>query len=974
MKNKKMRKRIGIFLASALILQSGGAVWAMQTEQSVEQMETEIEIQQETTNNEKTIATQIEQIDELQEMEEIQKTVKVGFIFELPNEEGKEIFIQLGEEKNTLENLTVYGTVDGQNVEYSANEVIQNVAAFQVAENVELISATGIVDGQRFKAELKTLDESKGEVLPMKNENEADEYEMEPYVVTESLENEEAIAQAAVNAADSVETAVAANENKERSGQRVVVLDPGHAKGEAGTQCTYNGVTYYEHIITMKIARYMKTELEKSGVKVLLTRTEDTNKMSLEDRVKVAANNGAELLVSIHLNAVNGVSTPANGAEVMVAKIGTYRPDNAQEGRDLARAILDELVAIGFKDRGFVEKLSDRDTYPNGSAADYYGIVRNGQKYGVPAIIVEHGFLDNANDFNKYLSSDEKLQNVALADAKGILKYLGMSHQESDLRGWQTIDGKVYYYDNNGRPTIGTPIIDGKKYWFDGNGVQRTGWLYLTNWKMYFDPSSGAASVGMKDINGKRYLFNSDGVMQTYAGTPIINGKKYWFSTDDASLKTGWLNLGNWKMYFDPETYEAKTGFADIDGKKYLFNSDGVMQTYAGTPIINGKKYWFSTDSGSLKSGWLYLTNWKMYFDPETYEAKTGFADIDGKKYLFNSDGVMQTYAGTTEINGKKYWFSTDDASLKSGWLTLGNWKLYFDPETYAAVTGWVTIDGMRYYFDENGVLREGFVRKGDYQYYMYQDGSYAKGTPVINGEKYCFDGQGRQIFGWYNLLNWRFYFDPSDNGAAITTSKTIDGKTYYFNSDGTLREEVLSDYITAKDPENGKTYTMEPQFGTDPVLDDDKFLAATVYTESGNQSMECQIATALVMLNRQHSKSYPDTLRYVIYQKSQFEVARNGSLTKILKAYQNNDESQLKWLEKTEQAVAEAKKIMEAYKKNGTPRQISGVTMPNGKTDFNYLGFMTPEAFNRLNLDPVATEAFQIHDVMFYTKWVVKK
>ena len=98
---------------------------------------------------------------------------------------------------------------------------------------------------------------------------------------------------------------------------------------------------------------------------------------------------------------------------------------------------------------------------------------------------------------------------------------------------------------------------------------------------MYFDPSTYAAAVGFKEINGKTYLFNKDGVMQNDAGTTIINvnGKnnKYWFSTDDASLKTGWLTLGNMKLYFDPKTYAAYTnGTYTIDGKKYTFNADGV--------------------------------------------------------------------------------------------------------------------------------------------------------------------------------------------------------------------------------------------------------------------------------------------------------------------------------------------------------------------------------------------------------------
>ena len=203
--------------------------------------------------------------------------------------------------------------------------------------------------------------------------------------------------------------------------------------------------------------------------------------------------------------------------------------------------------------------------------------------------------------------------------------------------------------------------------------------------------------------DGEARLYNQ-GVRITDSGTPVVNGAKYFVLFGVA--RTGWLHLGDWQMYFDPETYEAAKGFTEIDGKMYLFNNDGVMQSFAGTPVINGEKYWFSTDNGSLRSGWLYLLNWKMYFDPVTYTAAVGFKEINGKTYLFNKDGVMQNYAGTPVINGNKYWFSTDDASLKTGWLTLGKMKLYFNPDTFAALAnGTYVINGKQYTFNADGVL-----------------------------------------------------------------------------------------------------------------------------------------------------------------------------------------------------------------------------------------------------------------------------
>lgn len=905
----KVKRFLALLLVSTMLISNNAVIYAANVVDSAtttEMSEASADVQESVDETEASVGTQ-------------EAEVSVGYIFESPTEEGKDVFIQLGTSEDVFSEIVITIERNGETQEYNADAVIENVAAFHLETDDKLISISGKVNDTAFQSDLSVLDESQGEEIVIDEieavseesgeltEEDIENIEIESYIVDNTEEDENAIGDAMV------ETNPISTFSLSRSrikSEYVVVIDPGHSIQSAGTQRTWDGVTYYEHVLVMKIARYLVAELEQySGVTVYLTRDENSHR-SLEDRVKYAASVNADMLVSIHLNATGETVTTASGVTAMVAKVGTYNTENAQEGQAIARSILDELVALGFKDRGFTIRMSENGTtYADGSLADYYQIIKCGQEYNVPSMIIEHGFLNNESDFRKYLSTEAGLKSLGVADATGIAKYLGLTKAtENVLSGWQTINGKTYYYEN-GKPVTGTPIIDGNKYWFDPDGVQRTGWLYLLNWKMYFDPETGI----------------------------------------------------------------AKTGFAEIEGKTYLFNSSGVMQNYAGTPIIDGKKYWFSLDNASLKTGWLYLGNWKMYFDPVTYAAKTGIAEINGKHYLFNEDGVMQNYAGTPVINGKKYWFSLDDASLKTGWLVLGNWVMYFDPKTYEAVTGWVTIDGRKYYFDQNGVAKQGFIVYEGNQYYVYSNGTYAKGIVTIDGDKYAFGDDGKQLYGWYVTGNWKYYFDASNNGAAVTTYIKIDGVTYYFNSDGTLSSTSNNYYLSLKDPANGKTYTLESQFATDPEVDDKTLLTALTYTESGNQDLECQVATALVIMNRVASKSYPDTLRYVVYQKSQFTVARTGALKKILVAYQNNDQTQLKWLAKTEQAVDIAIEIMADYIYEGKDRTIDGVTLPNGKTDFDYLGFMTPAAFESCNLDPVKTEAIQIDDVMFFTKWITK-
>ena len=333
------------------------------------------------------------------------------------------------------------------------------------------------------------------------------------------------------------------------------------------------------------------------------------------------------------------------------------------------------------------------------------------------------------------------------------------------VTGLKAIGEKVYLFNGDGLlyQTSGTPAMDGKKYWTNEDGSVNNGWLQLGEWKMYFDPQSYEAKTGLSDIDGKKYIFDNNGIMQSYAGTPVINGKKYWFSSD-GSLRSGWLYLNSWKLYFDEITYEGRVGLSEVEGKRYIFDDNGVLVAAAGTPVINGKKYWFAED-GSLQTGWLYLGDWKMYFDEESCEARIGLSTIGEKRYIFDENGVLVSAAGTPVINGKKYWFAPD-GSLQTGWLQLGSWKMYFKEGTCEAAIGVCAIDGKSYAFDNNGIMLSG------------------SGLAVVNGKKYYFNGDGSINTGWVTIGNWRMYFDPTTGAAAVGVT-TVEGKKLLFDENG---------------------------------------------------------------------------------------------------------------------------------------------------------------------------------------------
>ena len=106
----------------------------------------------------------------------------------------------------------------------------------------------------------------------------------------------------------------------------------------------------------------------------------------------------------------------------------------------MAQQIQNELVALGIVNRGIkIRNSASNSTYPDGSLQDYYAVIQRSKRAGFPGLIIEHAFIDNTDDFNRYLSSDAKLKALGLADAQGIPNYFGLGKGEwkSDDNGWK---------------------------------------------------------------------------------------------------------------------------------------------------------------------------------------------------------------------------------------------------------------------------------------------------------------------------------------------------------------------------------------------------------------------------------------------------------------------------------------------------------------------------------------------------------
>ena len=534
----------------------------------------------------------------------------------------------------------------------------------------------------------------------------------------------------------------------------VIVLDPGHGGTDSGAE-NQNGISSEsESKLTLKIANYVKQELEKSSQFVVyMTRTHDSY-VGLSERVNYAASKNADILVSLHLNSAD--SKTANGAEILVPRTGRYNSKVAENAGQLAQDILKKLVSLGLYNRGLVYRDSASGTkYPDGSTADYYAIVRQGLQAGIPSIIVEHAFISSTVDA-KFLDSEADLQKIGRADAEGIAQYFGVTLSnssnnnsnsnsgDSDKNGWVKENRNWYYYKSNAKQT-GWQKVDGKWYYLKANGVMQTYW-YLENGKYYFLGANGSVRTGWQNIWGKWYYFDSDGVMQT--GWQKIKGVWYYLGgSSDGAMKTGWQK---------------------INGKWYYLNANGVMQTY-----------------------W-YLENGKYYFLGANGSVRTGWQKIWGKYYHFDSDGVMQT--GWQKIDGAWYYFGNEkNGAMQVGWQIVDH-EYYYIVDSGVMQTYWRKIDGNYYFFGANGVRRTGWQKIWGKWYYLDENGVMQTGWQKIKGVWYYFGGasDGAMKTGWQTINEKTYYFDSE--GAMATGTVTIGGTKYEFNSSGALKEETKNE------------------------------------------------------------------------------------------------------------------------------------------------------------------------------------
>ena len=202
---------------------------------------------------------------------------------------------------------------------------------------------------------------------------------------------------------------------------RRVVLDPGHGGQDPGAADMRRGLE--EKSITLELARRVRTILQKYNVDMHLTRSSDQT-IDLDQRCRLANRYGADLFVSIHLNAsansdASGIEThilPPAGCPITASAFVGSRdrrafPGNRHDGANMVLGYYLQRSMIKYA------RLEDR-----GVRRSRFYVIRN---VNCPAALVECGFISSRSDRTKIMTMAYQ-DNVARGIAEGIVTYINM--------------------------------------------------------------------------------------------------------------------------------------------------------------------------------------------------------------------------------------------------------------------------------------------------------------------------------------------------------------------------------------------------------------------------------------------------------------------------------------------------------------------------------------------------------------------
>lgn len=249
--------------------------------------------------------------------------------------------------------------------------------------------------------------------------------------------------------------------------------------------------------------------------------------------------------------------------------------------------------------------------------------------------------------------------------------------------GWNLVNGKYYYYLDDGTMVRGQWFKDGNDwYYFNDDGTMKSAeWFrdgidtyYLRDW-------GGMLHDQFYRYEGKLYYFRGWGGMMYDMKFQV--GNKWYKANSDGTLVKGWTQEGDKFYYYDDQyaLYRQK-GWLKLGNVYYYINADGSR--VQGQWLKDGIDLYYMNADGTMKSA-------------EWYK--------EGNDWYYFRDWGAAIY-DTLFYEGENIYYFESDCKMARGWYELDGYTYYFR-DWGGAMNIPCVIDGVRYVFDSNGHLVE---------------------------------------------------------------------------------------------------------------------------------------------------------------------------------------------------------------------------------------------------------------------------
>ncbi len=307
--------------------------------------------------------------------------------------------------------------------------------------------------------------------------------------------------------------------------------------------------------------------------------------------------------------------------------------------------------------------------------------------------------------------------------------YIGPSHHSNEngvvMTGYHKIDGYYYLFEDvKGESLKGFQTVNGQIHYFSpsmnnpSEGYpEARGWKKIDSYWYYFNPNSGVLNNASLDLDGYHYSFTADGHLIINSPMMIIIDNKISALGTDGNELQGWQTIDNATYYFGSDYDHRETTYVALTGMRYLKDQDSTKYNYyyfdeAGKLQRNflikleDGLYFFDSD-GKRVQGWKLLDGKRYYFKPAALIGMHSLTDYDSSdmhKYLFDSNGIMQSKLLYTDPESENIYYFGSDGKSTAGWLTLGK-------DTYCF---------RHYSFDAYRNCTQYLERNGEYKYFIF--------------------------------------------------------------------------------------------------------------------------------------------------------------------------------------------------------------------------------------------------------------